>query len=98
MYLDNFVNDVNDAWLSNDRVFVFEYENGAVLKIGYADILKLLNVPSELNPQPTEAELGKKYKIPPDLGACPFSHFGRPRREYNSPKSAIRSRHFHRSR
>src|SRR6476660_2385592 len=31
------------------------------------------------------------------LGACPFSHFGRPRREYNSPKSAIRSRHFHRS-
>ena len=29
------------------------------------------------------------------LGACPFSHFGRPRREYNSPKSAIRSRHFH---
>ena len=25
------------------------------------------------------------------LGACPFSHFGRPRREYNSPKSAIRS-------
>jgi hypothetical protein len=32
------------------------------------------------------------------LGACPFSHFGRPRREYNSPKSAIRSRHFHRSR
>ena len=34
----------------------------------------------------------------PDLGACPFSHFGRPRREYNSPKSAIRRRHFHRSR
>ena len=33
-----------------------------------------------------------------NLGACPFSHFGRPRREYNSPKSAIRSRHFHRSR
>ena len=32
------------------------------------------------------------------LGACPFSHFGRPRREYNSPKSAIRSRYFHRSR
>jgi len=32
------------------------------------------------------------------LGACPFSHCGRPRREYNSPKSTIRSRHFHRSR
>ena len=32
------------------------------------------------------------------LGACPFSHFGGPRREYNSPKYAIGSRHFHRSR
>src|SRR5438552_14923706 len=32
------------------------------------------------------------------LGACPFNRFGGPRREYNSPKSAIRSRPFHRCR
>jgi hypothetical protein len=41
---------------------------------------------------------GPAVKADQFLGACPFSHFGRPRREYNSPKSAIRSRQFHRSR
>jgi Domain of unknown function (DUF4157) len=66
-YLDNFTNDINEAWLPNDRVFVFQYPNNSVLKIALADLVKVLKVPSELNPQASEAELRKKYKIPEDL-------------------------------
>ena len=55
----------------------------------------ILSFPDRLD-QEIERLRAEAEKLP--LGACPFSHFGRPRREYNSPKSAIWSRHFHRSR
>lgn len=67
LYIDNFTNSANEAWLPNDRVLIFQYPNDVALKIGLIDLLKILKVPSELTPQPSEADLRKKYKIPQDL-------------------------------
>jgi hypothetical protein len=49
-YLDNFTNSGNEAWLPNDRILVFQYPNGATLKIALQDLVRVLDVDSELNP------------------------------------------------
>jgi hypothetical protein len=67
LYIDNFANDINQAWLPNDRVFVFTYPNGSVLRIAYQDLVQALDVKSELNPKLTEEEARTRYKIPEDL-------------------------------
>jgi len=83
LYIDNFTNDIKDAWYPNARVFVFRYPNDIALKIGLPDLLKALSISSELNPQPSEADLRKRYKIPEDLilpkssSTTPFITVGR---------------------
>lgn len=49
-YIDNFTNDANDAWFPNERVLILQYPNGAVLRIALADVIKALDLKSELNP------------------------------------------------
>jgi hypothetical protein len=66
-YIDNFINEIRDAWYPNQRVFIFQYPNDIFLRIGLPDLLKTLSVSSDLNPKPTEPELRKQYKIPDDF-------------------------------
>jgi hypothetical protein len=68
LYLDNFVNDVNDAWFPNERVLVLEYANGVLLKIALKDLLRALDIKSELNPPAPKFDIEahlKRLNLPP---------------------------------
>ena len=67
-YIDNFTNDIKDAWYPNDRVFVFQYPNETFLKFGLSDLLKVLSVPSVFQSDSASAEL-RKDKDPGGLKA-----------------------------
>jgi hypothetical protein len=59
-YLDNFTNDINEAWYPNDRVLILKYPNDVVLKIALQDLVRALDVKSTLNPPPAIPDWLKK--------------------------------------